>query len=164
MFIPKSRLRVTNQSNIKDISLQAMTLVSEVEQKLGVIKRRNVLIRHQTLSDDGLILDIKDDLITPIPRVQLITPKLEDLVKPDGIKLKQEDFLVRGIPITLTLDFLYENVEFYIIDPVFNEDKTKIVWGIFCKPLMRLEKKIASRQLILRQMDDQPLPIDYHPA
>lgn len=167
MFIPASRLAANRLRNVQDISDLAMNIASEVEVELGVYKRRTLLARKKVLNSNGTVQSIQDVIITPTPRISFLGPKLASLFSnAPNLQLKQDDYLVTGLPTSYDYDELFKNVEYFIIDPAFNTQETQIIGGQICKPIMRLEQKITSRRFILRKEADtnsNKFPLTYYP-
>lgn len=147
---------------VERVSNLTSKISSKVEVRLGVYKRRELLIRKVNRDNRGVLISKKDEFIYPTPTIELIDSKLVKILDSPQLKISLSDYIVRNIPITYSYDYLFNDVEFYIINPVFNLEGTQIIKGEVCKPTMRIEESIVYRMFVLRkEIDFKAFPINY---
>lgn len=150
---------LTDANYLNNLSEEVVNLASSIHKGLGSKHRRDLLVRKA--SEDST--EFNDILINPTPKIVLLAPTDDQILDPN-YKIGLNTYKVTGMSNRYTASLLTKDIEFYIIDPIFNDTKTEIMGGTFCKPLLFIDKSVVYSKLMLTQINDTPdLPTPYYP-
>lgn len=148
-----------SNTGLSDSLIGRLTLLkgrlNKIPRRLGHPFYREVVIRtrKQTALSNGIVTDFYEDLyINPIPKVNNVTWKELGLEFSEQITVGKDDYkieIVRTVDIPIT----YNDIEFIVIDPIFNNDN-KLIGGLKCKVIHISENAVLDWTLILRLYKD----------
>lgn len=143
--------------------------VAQIEDKLGLPQRRNLLVRHEAYNHSTRLATITDTLISPKPYITSISPRFANL--PVGIEgssnsiyLAISDLQVevpRTLPKNLFIPVVDTTIHFVLEPPVNNNQvvysnpTTKEIDGaVFYTMVMFMDDDPTRWKLILRKLRD----------
>jgi len=129
--------------------------------RFGVPQYQPLLIRHITLGATATEPTIADTLIEPQPMIKNVSPNQVAYKFGDGaLELREDDYMVTGIPRTYSREFLRDDVEWYaiaptIVDGVVQYDEAGHPVGAErCKCIYVDDGKLLTWELVLRKLKD----------
>lgn len=141
-----------------------MSLISDLTQlkadlhsiptDLGLPQYRQIVIRKVLLPDGEIIPQFKDFLLSQKVHVVNIPTRFVGLeLTRNSIVISEDDLFCKNLPRLYSKTFLEQDIEFYVVDPVFNESG-QVIDGIRCQLLDVRDNRTLSWQLMLRKDPD----------